>query len=103
MTRSQPPIRPRGLLIASLTLALLASLLPLASVSATVGLVAATGGTSIATDGSFSTLTGPILTESVAGELGTGTVVIGIQQGTADYSFNPSTGIAAVGGAAAPG
>ena len=103
MTRFQRPIRARGLLIGSVTLALLASLLPVAGVSAAVGLVPATGGTSIATDGSYSTLTGPSLTESVAGELGMGSIVIGVQQGTADYLFNPNVGVAAVGGGGCAG
>ena len=103
MRRSQSPFRARSLLIGSVTLALLASLLPLATASATVTLTPATGGTTILADGTYSTLTGPILTESMAGELGTGSIVIGVQQGQADFSFNPGVGDITVGGAGCAG
>ena len=103
------PMRGARLVVGTLVLALAASLIPFASASAAVGpatVTPATGGGALSADhaqaapgdGGFTTLTGPSIAETVAGELSTGTIVLVapagfefLNGGTGSVSLSPST------------
>ena len=94
----------RGRLAATvLSLVLLGLLVPLASVSAAgVTVTSASGGSAISADsngttgtGTYTPLTGPVITEHAAGNLGNGTIVL---HPPAGFQFNPASGSASVGG-----
>ncbi len=98
----------RRILAFVLPLVLLGSAIPLASVSAAVGLTAATGGSSISADthspggsGAYTTLVGPSIQEGAAGDLATGgTLVLNRPTG---FAFNPGSATAAAGGTGCAG
>ena len=81
--------RSRRFYAAGLSVALLASLIPLASASAAGSVVGAGGGDQISADetgtSTYTALTGPVLTEGVAGGFGLGTVVLTAPSG---FQFN---------------
>jgi len=84
-----------------LSIVLFGSLIPLAAVSAaSVSVMAASGGSTISADnngmtgfGTYTVLTGPVLTEPGFGVLGNGTIVFNAPAG---FQFNPLTGSVAV-------
>jgi hypothetical protein len=104
MIRRSPARLGQRAVSAASALALLASLIPLAVVSAAVTVAPATGGSAIssdqATNGTWTTLTGPVITEGAAGELGAGTFTLALPSG---FVFNPAVGTAVVGRAGCAG
>ncbi len=101
MTHPRPGLRSGRLVAAGMVLALMASLLPLASVSAAVfGVLGATGGSAVSADtnsatgtGAYTALTGPSIQEGTFGSFTAGgTVVLNAPVG---WQFNSATGSAA--------
>ncbi|HVA85287.1 MAG TPA: hypothetical protein VNF73_03095, partial [Candidatus Saccharimonadales bacterium] len=107
MTRSNVSSRRGRVAATALSLVLFGSLIPLASVSAaTPTLTAASGGSMISADnngatgtGSYTALTGPVIAESAAGDLGNGTIILTPPAG---FQFNPAAGSASVNGGCTP-
>ena len=90
-----------------LPLALLGSLIPVASVSAAVGITGATGGSTISADtnsttgtGAYTTLIGPAIQEGGAGDLAIGSLVLNRPAG---FEFNPGSASASAGGVGCAG
>jgi hypothetical protein len=85
--------RHRRATAAGLIVALFGSLISVASVSAAATVTPATGGTGISADNAgtavWTTLTGPVVTESAPGDFGTGTVILTLPTG---FVFNNAVG-----------
>jgi len=91
-----------------LPLAVIASLVPLASVSAAVGVTPATGGSSISADtnsaggtGAYTTLVGPAVQEDMPGQLASGTSIV--LNAPTGFQFEASSASAAPGGVGCAG
>ena len=91
----------------AITAVLLASLFPMAQPVAAASSVTATGGSAISADsagaggsGSWTTLTGPVVAESAAGQVGAGTITLVAPAG---FEFNPASGSIGTSGASCAG
>lgn len=91
----------------AITAVLLASLFPFAPTAAAASSVPATGGTGISADtagvggtGAWTTLTGPVITESAPAQIGSGTITLTAPAG---FEWNPGAGSVATSGSACTG
>ena len=92
---------------AAIVAVLVAALFPLAPAVAAAATTTATGGSAIAADtaaaggtGAWTTLTGPVIAESSAGQVGAGTIVLTAPVG---FEWNPASGGVATSGGACAG